>query len=76
VSPLALDAILACSVCFGDPSSELSQGAKAGVLLLLGTIGFVLAAIVFMIAFWAKRARMLEASEAYEQKPAMKIALQ
>ena len=37
---------LACSVCFGDPSSGLSQGAQAGMLVLLGEI------VVVLIALW------------------------
>ena len=75
MSPLlGLNALLACSVCFGDPNSDMSQGAKAGVLVLLGVITAVLGAIVFLLCFWAKRARMLEASDAYDQKPLMKLS--
>ena len=47
---------LACSVCFGDPDSALSQGAKAGVLVLLGVVGTVLLGVASLIIFWARRA--------------------
>ncbi len=52
---------LACAVCFGAPDSSLTQGAKAGILILLGVIGAVLTGIVSVTLFWARRARMLEA---------------
>ena len=31
-----------CAVCFGDPSSPLTQGYNYGILSLLGIIGVVL----------------------------------
>lgn len=56
---LPLEQILACAVCFGDPNSPMSQGARAGVWFLLGVVLVVLSAIVGMILFWARRARLL-----------------
>jgi hypothetical protein len=56
--------ILACAVCFGDPNSPLTQGAKAGILVLLGFIGTVLGGIVAVTLFWIRRAKMLEAAQA------------
>jgi hypothetical protein len=53
----------ACAVCFGDPQSPLTLGAKAGVLLLLGVVVIVLGAIVGVGFFWARRARLLEVQE-------------
>src|SRR5262245_403283 len=50
----------ACAVCFGDPKSPLTLGAKAGVLLLLGVVVTVLGAIVGVGFYWARRARLLE----------------
>jgi hypothetical protein len=50
----------------------MTQGAKWGVLTLLAVIVFVLVAIVTVAVFWARRARMLEAAEAYDQKPPMR----
>jgi hypothetical protein len=53
----------ACAVCFGDPSSPLTLGAKAGVFFLLGVVVLVLAAIVGVGIFWARRAKLLEVQE-------------
>ena len=52
--------IVACSVCFGDPSSALSKGATAGVIFLLGVIAFVLGWIATLIFVWTRRARRLD----------------
>lgn len=53
-------AVLACSVCFGDPGSLAMKSVKISVLALLGVIGFVLGTIGFVIYTWAARARRLE----------------
>jgi hypothetical protein len=55
---------LACAVCFGSPDSSLTQGARAGILILLGVVATVLSGIVAVAAVWARRARMLEAQGA------------
>jgi hypothetical protein len=60
----------ACSVCYGDPSSQMVQGAKAGVLLLLGVIGSVLLGIIAVMVTWIRRARALAAAEAVPAAPA------
>lgn len=52
--------VYACSVCFGDPKSPLTLGAKAGVFFLLGVVGFVLAAIFGVTLFWMRRAKLVE----------------
>jgi len=49
----------ACAVCFGDPNSPMSHGARAGVLFLLGVVVVVLSGILGMTLFWAKRARAI-----------------
>lgn len=64
VALLLADAASACSVCFGDPNSSMSQGARAGVLVLLGVIVSVLAGLVSLIVFWARRAANLPLPEA------------
>ena len=51
----------ACAVCFGSPDSAMIQGAKAGILILLGVIGAVLTWIVAVTVFWIRRARRLQA---------------
>ncbi len=50
----------ACAVCFGSPDSAMTQGAKAGILILLGVIGVVLMWIVAVTVFWIRRARRLQ----------------
>jgi hypothetical protein len=52
---------LACSVCYGDPNSAMSQGAQAGVLVLLGVIGVVLMGLASLLLFWMRRAAHLKA---------------
>lgn len=49
--------ILACSVCFGDPSSASSKGMVLAILFLMGVIGSVLAAVMVTILVWTHRAR-------------------
>lgn len=58
---------LACAVCFGSPDSSLTQGAKAGILILLGVIATVLTGIVAVALFWIRRAQMLEAQGALDR---------
>ena len=53
-------AAAACAVCFGSPDSPMTQGAKAGILILLGVIGAVLTWIVAVALFWIRRARRLQ----------------
>jgi len=49
----------ACPVCFGNPSSPLTQGASNGIFFLLGVIGVVqLGFIALFVTFW-RRARAL-----------------
>ncbi len=60
---LSAQPALACSVCYGDPNSAMSQGAKAGVLVLLGVIGAVLTGFASLLIFWMRRAASLEALE-------------
>ena len=50
----------ACSVCYGDPNSGMVQGAKAGVLVLLGVVGVVLTGLASLLIFWMRRAANLE----------------
>ncbi len=52
--------VLACAVCYGDPNSAMSHGARAGVLVLLGVVGVVLLGLASMLIFWMRRAANLE----------------
>ena len=65
VALLLAVAASACSVCFGDPNSSMSQGARAGVLVLLGVVVTVLAGLASLIVFWARRAAKLSVPEAH-----------
>ena len=58
---LSAQPALACSVCYGDPNSAMTQGAQAGVLVLLGVIGVVLTGLASLLLFWARRAAKLQA---------------
>ncbi len=50
---------LACSVCSGGSNTALSQGAQAGMLVLLGVIGVVLTGLASLLLFWMRRAANL-----------------
>ena len=52
---------LACSVCFGDPNSSMTQGVQAGMLVLLGVVGVVLTLLAALVIFWMRRAAHLDA---------------
>lgn len=58
------DRVLACAVCFGDPSSPLVQGAKYGVLVLAAFIYAVLFTMAGIAFVWYRRAKALELAEA------------
>ena len=64
VLSLSAQPALACSVCAGDPNSALSQGAQAGMLVLLGVIGVVLTGLASLLLFWMRRAANLQALQA------------
>jgi hypothetical protein len=49
----------ACSVCFGDPESDMVQGAIWGVATLVGVITFVLGGVAGTGLYWMHRARRL-----------------
>ena len=47
-----------CAVCFGDPNSLLTIGAKWGVFSLGVIVGGVLLAIAWTAFTWARRAKL------------------
>lgn len=59
----------ACSVCAGNPDSELARGAQAGVLVLMGFIACVLAGIVSVSSYWIVRAHRLGRQPAPPDEP-------
>ena len=54
------DPVLACTVCFGDPSSAETRGLRGAILFLLLLVGVV--QIGFLRLFWVfrQRARSLD----------------
>ena len=61
---MSWEQVFACAVCFGDPNSPLTHGARAAVWVLLGVITFVLLAIAGVAMYWVRRARLLEVQAA------------
>ena len=53
----------ACTVCFGNSDSKLTQGMLAGVLVLLLFILAVLGGFVALFIYLARRAAAIEALE-------------
>ena len=66
--------VLACSVCYGDPNSAMSHGARAGVLVLLGVIGVVLLGLASMLIFWMRRVANLESQGRAVEEPSIVTA--
>ena len=60
VALFSAQSALACSVCYGDPNSSISQGAQAGMLVLLGVIAVVLTGLASVLIFWMRRAANLK----------------
>lgn len=54
------DFVQACAVCFGDPSSPLTIGAKAGVLFMIGVLGVVLGGIFAAVIYFIHRSRIVQ----------------
>jgi hypothetical protein len=49
----------ACSVCFGDPESDMVKGAMSGVWFMLGVVGMVQVSFaLFFFVYLRKRARI------------------
>jgi Na+/proline symporter len=55
-------AVLACTVCFGDPNSAQVRGAEAGIIVLFGVVAAVLLSIAAVGLFWVRRARNVTSS--------------
>lgn len=66
----APQAVHACTVCFGNSESKLTQGMLAGVLVLLLCVVSVLGGFVALFVFLARRAAATAAleSESTESK--------
>ncbi len=49
--------VLACSVCQGNPDADLTKGAQAGILLMVGVTYSVLLGFIGLVVFWFVRGR-------------------
>jgi hypothetical protein len=56
---IAADSANACAVCFGDPESDMTQGAKAGVVFLAVVVYGVLFSIAGIAGLWTFKARKI-----------------
>ena len=50
----------ACAVCYGNPESPLTKGMAAGIWVMLGCIGFVLAGFAGVFLYWMYRSRHID----------------
>jgi hypothetical protein len=55
--------ILACSVCYGDPASSVTQGLNMGILFMLGVTALVLGGFGIGFIVLMRRARRYEQLE-------------
>ena len=46
---LFVNNLCACSVCYGSPDEPAVKAAQAGILFLLGVVGFVLSGFAFFM---------------------------
>lgn len=57
----------ACTVCYGEPGSPMTDGARNGVLFLLGVIGAVQIGFVAMfVSFWRKAREVQKRKESWK----------
>ena len=56
---LAADAARACSICYGDPDSDMGRGAVWGVAFLGAVVTVVLLAMATTVTCWIVKARRL-----------------
>jgi hypothetical protein len=61
--------VAACSVCYGEPNSPMSNGVEAGVLFLLGVVVGILTLMASVVLFWIRRAANLADPTEIMEKP-------
>lgn len=49
----------ACSVCQGNPDSDLTKGAQAGVIMMVGVTYILLLGVAGIVVSWVVRARRM-----------------
>jgi hypothetical protein len=52
---VAAENVEACSVCFGNPESPMTKSMVAGIWVMLGCIGTLLAAFAGLFLYWVYR---------------------
>jgi hypothetical protein len=50
----------ACAVCYGDPDSSMTKAMAAGIWVLLGCIGFLLAGFGGLFLYWMQRSKRIQ----------------
>lgn len=50
----------ACAVCYGNPQSPMVKGIAAGIWVMLGCIGFILAGFASVFLYWVYRSRHID----------------
>ena len=50
-----INSLLACSVCYGSPDEPAVKAAQAGILFLLGVVGFVLSCFALFMYNLSKK---------------------
>ena len=57
----------ACPVCYGQPGTPITDGARNGILFLLGVIGSVqIGFIALFVSFWKKAKAVQEKREQFK----------
>ena len=54
---LFINNLFACSVCYGSPDEPAVKAAQAGILFLLGVVGFVLSGFAVFMYNLSKKER-------------------
>tara|TARA_B100001123_G_C15046755_1_gene921870 strand:- start:499 stop:702 length:204 start_codon:yes stop_codon:yes gene_type:complete len=54
---LLFDMAFTCGVCYGSPDEPAVKAAQAGILFLLGIVGFVLSGIALFMYNLSKRSK-------------------
>lgn len=54
------DGAAACTVCLGDPDSQMATGVNNGILVLLGFVGFVQVGFLALFLSIRNRSKRLE----------------
>ena len=56
---LIFDIVFTCGVCYGSPDEPAVKAAQAGILFLLGIVGFVLSGIALFMYNLSRRSKKI-----------------